>query len=310
MHINTDDFDHREIYFDLLLGSDVLNELLKTYRELGRVNKHHQENNKEVEYSANQVIDIATEVKNNVLLQSDATNSTASAITQMSQSLFDVNKEISLTHDSSLLASNKAHEGKAALVLLTQAINEANKQAQHTQNGMNVLNTLITDVEKMTDTIQQISQQTNLLALNASIEAARAGEHGRGFAVVAQEVRELAERTHNATENIVGTISQVLNKNTDIVTAMDIVVIQTTECLNNALDVDTALHNIELATEQVKHQMDTVSGVSIQQSKVTNEIAEHIEQVVLGAKANSGIAAQSEQVANHLRKITLRFNSN
>ena len=65
-HINTKNFDHRDIHFNSLINADFLEELLRTYRELGRINTHHNERNKEVEYSSIQVIDISSKVKNNV----------------------------------------------------------------------------------------------------------------------------------------------------------------------------------------------------------------------------------------------------
>ncbi|MFT5294215.1 MAG: methyl-accepting chemotaxis protein [Colwellia sp.] len=303
-HINTKNFDHRDIHFNSLINADFLEELLRTYRELGRINTHHNERNKEVEYSSIQVIDISSKVKNNVKFQSDATNSTASAIIEMSQSLVEVNSEITKTHHASCLAAEIAHQGKESLLSLNQAVTDVNRQAQTTQQRMVSLNKLVINVEKITESIQKISQQTNLLALNASIEAARAGEMGRGFAVVAEEVRALAERTHSSTDHIVANINEVLKESSEIVNTMNEVVVQTDVCINKVSEVDLAFNDIEEATEQVNQQMAIVSSVATQQAAATHEISEHISKVVLGAQANADIAVQSESVANHLRKLT------
>lgn len=302
--INMKNFDHRDICFNSLIDSSFLEQLLKTYRELGRMNTQHEERNKEVEYSAIQVIDTSSKVKENVKSQSDATNSTAAAITEMSQSLDEVNGEITNTLNSSCLASDISYQGKQSLTSLNQAVEDVGQQAQSTQKRMISLNKLVINVEKITESIQQISQQTNLLALNASIEAARAGQFGRGFAVVAEEVRALAERTHLSTDTIVANISEVLIESKEIVETMNDVVNQADICLLKVNEVDTAFSDINQATEAVKEQMEIVSSASTQQAMATNEIAEHIERVVLGAQANAEIAIQSESVANHLRKLT------
>lgn len=302
--INTSDFDHRNIHFTRLFDLTLLEELLKTYRDLGRVNAAHEARNKEVEYSANQVIETSTMVRDNVQSQSDATNSTAAAIDEMSQSLIEVNNEITKTHRSSCTASDVANQGKSTLCALTRAVEDVSQRAQTTQQRMVSLNQLVINVEKITESIQQISQQTNLLALNASIEAARAGQFGRGFAVVAEEVRELAERTHSSTDNIVSNINDVLKESSEIVNTMDAVVNQADTCLAKVSEVDSAFNEISEATDQVKHQMEIVSSVSTQQAIATNEISEHIAKVVVGAQANAEIAVQSESVANHLRKLT------
>lgn len=302
--INTQCFDHRDIHFNSLLSASLIETLLKTFRELSRINTHHQERNQEVEYSAAQVIETSEKVKVNVQSQSDATNATAAAITEMSQSLTEVNREISNTHQSSRQASDIAYQGQHTLKSLEQAVIAVSEQAQTTQQRMVLLNKLVTNVEGITESISQISQQINLLALNASIEAARAGEFGRGFSVVAEEVRALAERTQSSTEHIVSNINDVLKESGEIVVTMSDVVEQAGDCIGKVSEVDQAFADIETATEQVKQQMEIVSTVATQQEAATNEISEHIEQVVIGAQANADIAVQSEMVANHLRKLT------
>jgi methyl-accepting chemotaxis protein len=303
-HINVKNFDHRDVHFDNLVMPPLLAQLLATFRELGRINHHHEERNKEVEYSALQVIETSINVKTNVQKQSDATTSTAAAITEMSQSLVEVNHEISQAHQSSCSAADVASKGKNSLVSLNSAVLDVTERAQNTQERMISLNGLVKNVENITESIQKISQQTNLLALNASIEAARAGELGRGFAVVAEEVRALAERTHDSTNSIVSNINEVLQESAAIVATMSEVVTQAKLCNGKVDEVDNAFSDIEQATQAVQQQMEIISTVSAQQTVATNEISEHISQVVMGAHDNAYIAEQSESVANHLRGLT------
>lgn len=303
-HINVKNFDHRSVHFKSLINADFIEPLLKTYRELGRINSSHEDKNKEVAYAAIQVIDTSKEVKVNVQAQSDATNSAAAAIDEMSQSLIEMNKEISEAHKTSCNASDLAKAGKDILISFNHAVLDVSERAQSTEKRMVQLNQLVTNVTDITESIQQISQQTNLLALNASIEAARAGQFGRGFAVVAEEVRALAERTHTSTHRIDENIQAVLKESNEIVTTMSAVVEKTDICLEKVNQVDSAFNAIDHATDDVKEQMEMASGVSSQQAMAMNEIAEHVSHIVLGAKANADIAIQSEAVANHLRKLT------
>ncbi|WP_441004542.1 methyl-accepting chemotaxis protein [Pseudocolwellia agarivorans] len=302
--INVHDFDHRNVHFNSIFNPKLLEQLLRTFRELGRINNYNIERNKEVEFSAVQVIETSTKVKMNVQKQSDATTSTAAAIEELSQSINEVNREISSTHESSRLASDTTEQGKHSLNLLNTAVNDVSERAQSTQKRMVLLNDLVKDVGKITESIQQISQQTNLLALNASIEAARAGDMGRGFAVVANEVRELASKTSNATDLIVSNINAVLDETSQIVNTMTEVVNKTEDSLEQALLVDSSFSEIYAATDTVKSRMESVSAASHQQAAATHEIAEHISSVVIGAQENANIANQSELVANHLRKLT------
>ncbi|WP_440875882.1 methyl-accepting chemotaxis protein [Thalassotalea sp. PLHSN55] len=302
--IDVQNFDHREVHFNQVINTKLLNQLLITFRELGRINNQHDEKNKEVEYSALQVIEISESVKNNVQKQSDATNSTAAAITQMSQSLVEVNREINNAHQSSTQAADIASQGKQTLTLLNQAVADVSTLAEDTQQRMVSLNGLIKEVENITESIQQISSQTNLLALNASIEAARAGQYGRGFAVVAEEVRALAERTHSSTNLIVNNIGDVLTESDAIVQAMSDVVEQSNLSQQKAHEVDNGFNHIAQATQQVQDQMHIIREVSKQQTIATNEISEHIAKVVIGAQDNAEIAKQSESVAKHLRHLT------
>ncbi|NVK24075.1 MAG: chemotaxis protein [Gammaproteobacteria bacterium] len=299
-----EEFDYRRAKLDSILPLDALVDLLKTYRELDRVNHKHHDKLEEVAYSAAQVIDTAHAVSDNVQKQSDATSSAAAAITEMTQALSEVNSQIGDVHESSQQAHQTSATGRQRILELNAALDKVVKEAKDTQADIEQLKNLANTVSKTSESIQGIADQTNLLALNASIEAARAGELGRGFAVVAEEVRALAHRAHESAESIVKNVNLVISQGNKISTSMINVVEQSAGCESQASIVDSSLSDIEEATMQVQQKMEVVATSSEQQNQAINEISEHVELVVQGAQANANIAKQTETVATHLKMLT------
>lgn len=302
--LNAETFDYRCLKTSNLISANFLEQLTSSYRELGRVNDKNKDKLKEVSYSAIQVIATAHEVTENVQKQSDATNATAAAITEMSVSLNDVNARINDVHDSSQHAFNTAEKGRLSIAELKVSLNKVAFEANQTANDIDLLMTLANAVATISQSIQGIASQTNLLALNASIEAARAGDLGRGFAVVADEVRALSLRSHTAADDIVKNVSLVINQGNKISSSMSHVVNQSAQCEQGADVVDQSLQEIEGATFEVREKMKVVACNAEQQMQATNEIAEHVELVVQGARANANVAKQVETVATHLKSLT------
>lgn len=302
--LNADTFDYRHLQTSNLITANSLDELMSSYREIGRVNDKNKDKLNEVAYSAIQVIDTSHAVTKNVQKQSDATNSAAAAITQMSVSLSEVNIRINDVHHSSEHAFVTAEKGRASIIELKTSLDQVAFEAHETSDDIKQLMTLAHTVDEITKSIQSIADQTNLLALNASIEAARAGEMGRGFSVVADEVRALAKRSHTAADDIVKNVTLVIEQGNKISLSMSKVVDQSSQCEQGANLVDDSLQEIEGATFEVREKMEIVSVNAEQQTIATDEISKHVELVVQGAQDNAHIAKQAETVATHLKSLT------
>ncbi|SBS36044.1 Methyl-accepting chemotaxis protein 3 [Marinomonas aquimarina] len=133
---------------------------------------------------------------------------------------------------------------RSALQRLNQRATIINEQASSSMEAAQILDKTASGISQLVSSIQEISDQTNLLALNAAIEAARAGEAGRGFAVVADEVRNLASKTHSASEQVEELVRKVLDQTHAIKEMVD-------KNQTSAEDVATSANQIDSIVENV-----------------------------------------------------------
>lgn len=163
-------------------------------------------------------------------------------------------------------------------------------------------------ISNIVNVIRSIADQTNLLALNAAIEAARAGEQGRGFAVVADEVRMLAQRTGQATNEISAMIGTMVSSTNQAVAQMSAGVTQVNQGTELAGAAGRAIEEIQQNFQQVVQVVETISLSLQEQNAASNEVAGHIERIASMSAQNSEATAHSSVVAHDLKTLSVELN--
>ncbi|MGC7837708.1 methyl-accepting chemotaxis protein [Pseudomonas wayambapalatensis] len=169
-------------------------------------------------------------------------------------------------------------------------------------------------VASVTDVIKAVAQQTNLLALNAAIEAARAGEAGRGFAVVADEVRSLAQRTQQSTEEIEALVEGLRSGAEQAATIMDAGRDLTERSVELTRQAGVALGSITQAVSSIQGMNQQIAAAAEQQSLVAEEISRNVlgvrqvcEQTAAASEETAASSAELARLGEQLQEMVERF---
>lgn len=246
--------------------------------------------------------------------QMEQLTQTATAMHEMAATVGEITQSAQLAADSAMSADGQAQTGKG-VVMATQ---RAMTQLVSTMNDVSItienLEAETESVGSILDVIRGIADQTNLLALNAAIEAARAGEQGRGFAVVADEVRSLASRTQQSTEEIQAMISKLQLEAKRSVDSMRSNMTNVEQTAEKTSETGEALEEISRSVGTIKDMNVQIASASEEQNVVTQQISESVQNVnetaietMHGAEKASQIALDLSQLASGLDKVVQQF---
>ncbi|WP_371265966.1 methyl-accepting chemotaxis protein [Pseudomonas sp. NFR16] len=227
----------------------------------------------------------------------------ATAVHEMTATAQDVARNATQAAQAANHADDAASQGMRIVHNTSNSISEL---AVEIGRAVGVVQTLAKDSENINailTAIRGIAEQTNLLALNAAIEAARAGEQGRGFAVVADEVRNLAQKTQQATEEIQNMIQQLQNGTRQVVKVMEDSQSKTDESVGHAAEAAQALESITKAVSVINDMNNQIASAAEEQSAVADDINRNVINIGQVANEVAGGADESSQASAELTKL-------
>lgn len=236
---------------------------------------------------------------------SDSSSEMAASVEQMSVGISQISDSANEAAVLSSKAGVNSQEGGKTILDATSEMNAIAEMMKKTSLAITALGEESRHISGIVTVIKEVADQTNLLALNAAIEAARAGEAGRGFSVVADEVRQLAERTRKATDEITQVTGSIHTRSDQALSSMKEVMSQIEKGASLATKAGNAISEIRTGSERVVVVVRQITDSLVESSSASQNLANQTERVAQIAEESNHAAKQSLKSAEDLARLAM-----
>ncbi|MEJ2766054.1 methyl-accepting chemotaxis protein [Photobacterium sp. MCCC 1A19761] len=256
--------------------------------------------------------DIAKESQTQIALQSDEIDQVVAATTEMASTAHSVSDNAQETASAVSLTQQSVEQGHQVVAASAEGLRELAGNVEGAAKVIEILEQETNNIGSILEVIRNISEQTNLLALNAAIEAARAGEQGRGFAVVADEVRNLATKTAQSTDEIQQMIDSLRHSSKDAVEKMRHNRSLSDVCLEHAQQAVCSLEEVRTHSGKIQDMAHQIASAAEEQAAVTEEVNRSLVAInevagKIGTGANQTLI-ESERVCGFTQDVSKKIN--
>jgi methyl-accepting chemotaxis protein len=241
--------------------------------------------------------------------QIQQTDMVATAVTEMVATVDEIANNTNAAVNKAETTNNNAISGKEGVTQTIIKIDELSEKLRESEVIVQELAKDSDTIGSVLDVIRGIAEQTNLLALNAAIEAARAGEQGRGFAVVADEVRTLASRTQDSTQEIETIITSLQGRTKEIVSHMAVCRTQGQDSAEQASSAGKMLEEITHDVSTIMEMNTAIATAIKEQSAVASEVNQHVVEIRDVAEQAGSISHQNAQMSEELSQQAVVLNN-
>lgn len=286
---------------------DEIGQLARAFNQMSQalstMVEHIRKASQEVNSRAQALSGLSSGAYEGMEQQSGEITSMAGAVEEFSATSLDIADNMGNTER---LAQENAQQTRIGRTSMDEASSSLEQIAGALNSTATVINTLgqrSQEIGGIVGVITSIAEQTNLLALNAAIEAARAGEQGRGFAVVADEVRSLASRTRQATDEISSMINSIQQETGNAISTMEQGNVLMQEGLSRNANVATALARIDEQSRSAGQQFAAITTATQEQSSTATLLSSNLQSIAMANSEQRQVVSNLALTAKELEKL-------